>query len=151
MTMITGLLACAPLTGAVPHRHCWSANSILYPMRGPYSICTNVFVRLDRLLVVKYAQLRDTCVRVQRCDGAASLLVDLWRQDDHYDGPAIGMNNSAELCRIKSRHPYPVDPSTGVLIEALMVAIRAICATTRSVDLDRHELQNNSTWRKCCT
>ena len=49
---------------------------------------------------------------VKECPNQTSLFVDLWRQDDHFDGPAVGLNNSAELCTAKGE-PYPTDPITG--------------------------------------
>ena len=48
---------------------------------------------------------------VKQCPNQTSLFVDLWQQDEHFDGPAVGLNNSAELCTAKDK-PYPTDPIT---------------------------------------
>ena len=63
------------------------------------------------------------------CPNTTNQLVDLWRQDATYDGPALGLNNSYELCNAGGGRPltgsdadadaavdppYPSDPVSGL-------------------------------------
>ena len=51
--------------------------------------------------------------RVLDCPGKSNELVDLWRQDASYDGPARGLNNTFELCDTGRKNEHTTQDERG--------------------------------------